>query len=321
MDFDYKSIMKIAVMGAGGMGGWLGARLASAGANVSFIARGNHLKAMRESGLKIIGADNMELPEVVATDNPQEIGYVDVILFCVKIYDTQAAASMLLPLLGPKTFVVTVQNGVESAGQISKAIGKGRTLSGAAYFPANIAAPGKIEYVGRIQGKPHIAFGEPGGGPSERAHAFATQCRSAGIDTEVFNDTEAMIWEKFCLVAATSAATAVTRQTVGIVRTDPDLRWILYRAIEEAAQTARKLGVNLEKDLESRTLDFIDQNPADGKASQLIDLERGRPLELEGLSGTVVRLGRQTGISTPVHATVYAALKPFKDGAQANKDS
>jgi 2-dehydropantoate 2-reductase len=223
---------------------------------------------------------------------------------------------MLLPLLGPRTFVVTVQNGVESARQISHVIGNGRTLSGAAYFPANIAAPGKIEYVGRIGGKPHLAFGEPGHGPSERARVFARLCRSASIDAQVCEDTEAMIWEKFCLVAATSAATALARQTVGIVRSDPDLRWLLQHTIAEAAQTARSLGVNLDENLEARTLEFIDQNPPGGKASQLIDLERGRKLELEGLSGTVVRLARQTGITTPVHATVYAALKPFLDGAR-----
>lgn len=308
-------------MGAGGMGGWLGARLASGGNEVGFIARGDHLKALQLRGLEICGADSMHLPAVFATDNPQEIGPVDAILFCVKIYDTEKAAKMLLPLLGHQTFVVTVQNGVESAQQLSRVIGKGRTLSGAAYFPANIAAPGKIEYVGRIGGKPHIAFGEPGGGASERAQVFASLCRSAAIDAQVFDDTEAMIWEKFCLVAATSAATAVTRQTVGAVRNDPDLRWLLHQAIAEAAQTARKIGVNLDEHLEARTLDFIDQNPPGGKASQLVDLERGRQLELEGLSGTVVRLGRQSGISTPVHATVYAALKPFKDGAELNMDS
>ena len=301
-------------MGAGGMGGWLGARLAAGGSEIAFVARGEHLRAMQANGLEIRGADSLQLASVFATDKPEEIGPVDVVLFCVKIYDTQAAANMLLPLLGPQTFVVTVQNGVESANQISAVIGKGRTLPGAAYFPANIAAPGIVEYVGRIGGRPHIAFGEPDQGPSARARTFARLCRCAGIDAQVADDTKAMIWEKFCLVAATSAATAVSRQTVGVVRGDPDLRSLLKRAIAEAAQTARGLGVNLDENIETRTLEFIDQNPPGGKASQLIDLERGRKLELDGLSGAVVRLGMQTGIATPVHATVYAALKPFKDG-------
>lgn len=309
--------MKIAVMGAGGMGGWLGAKLAAAGNEVGFIARGAHLEAMRTSGLTVSGAESLRLSDFAATDKPDDIGPVDVILFCVKLYDTESAASALVPLLGPKTFVVTVQNGVESADRIGQIIGNGKTLAGAAYFPANIAAPGEITYVGRIQGKPHIAFGEPGNGPSERAHEFAGICRAAGIDTDVFDDTESMIWEKFCLIAGTSAATALTRQTVGMVRSDPDMRWMLSEAIAEAARIGRKLGIALPDEVESQTLAFIDNNPPNGKSSQLIDLERGRRLELEGLSGVVIRLGRQTGVPTPVHCTVYAALKPFMDGAPA----
>ena len=306
--------MRIAVMGAGGMGGWLGAKLSASGSDVSFIARGAHLEALRTNGLRVSGADSVHLTEVIATDRPEEIGTVDVVLFCVKLYDTESAASALAPLLGPETFVVTVQNGVESAGRIARIIGDGRTLAGAAYFPANIAAPGEIAYVGRIKGKPHIAFGEPGAGPSDRAQAFAEICRGACIDADVFDDTESMLWEKFCLIAGVSASTALTRQTVGAVRSDPDSRWMLAEAIGEAARIGRALGVALQDGVEAHILDFIDHNPPNGKSSQLIDLERGRRLELEGLSGAVVRLGRQTGVPTPVHATVYAALKPFIDG-------
>ncbi len=210
---------------------------------------------------------------------------------------------------------MTVQNGVESTDRIGKVIGDGRTLAGAAYFPANIAAPGEVAYLGRIEGKPHIAFGEPGAGSSKRACAFAEICRAAAIDAEVFEDTDLMIWEKFCLIAGTSASTALTRQTVGVVRNDPDMRWFLSEAIAEAARVGRRLGVALADDTETRILDFIDHNPPNGKSSQLVDLERGRRLELDGLSGAVVRLGKQAGVPTPVHATVYAALKPFVDGA------
>lgn len=309
--------MRIAVMGAGGMGGWLGAKLASSGNEVVFIARGAHLEAIRANGLKVSGGDPLHLTEIVATDRPDEVDPVDAVLFCVKLYDTESAANALAPLLGPETFVVTVQNGVESAERIARIVGDGRTLAGAAYFPANIAAPGEIAYVGRIEGKPHIAFGEPGAGPSKRAHAFAGVCRAAGIDAEVFDDSESMIWEKFCLVSGTSAATALTRQTVGAVRSDPDMRWMLAEAIGEAARIGRKLGVALPDDMEARTLAFIDNNPPHGKSSQLVDLERGRRLELEGLSGAVIRLGKKTSVPTPVHATVYAALKPFIDGTPA----
>ena len=306
--------MRIAVMGAGGMGGWLGAMLAGSGVEVSFIARGEHLQAMRKSGLRISGADSLHLGKVFATDKPEHIGPVDVVLFCVKLYDTQAAASALAPLLGPDTYVLTIQNGVESAQRISDVIGKNRTLSGCAYFPSNIAAPGEIHYVGRIEGKPHIAFGEPDGGSSHRAVKLSKLCLQAKIDSEVCEHTQVMIWEKFCLVAATSATTALTRQTVGTVRSDPHMRWLLIQAIAEAAAVGRKLGIALDENLELETLAFIDHNPAHGKASQLVDLERGRPLELDGLSGTVVRLGQQVGVATPVHTTVYAALKPFISG-------
>ena len=310
--------MKIAIMGAGGMGGWLGAKLAAAGRGVAFVARGAHLEAIRANGLRVTGAESLHLKDVVATDRPEEIGRVDCVIFCVKLYDTESAAGALAPLLGAKTFVVTVQNGVESAERIATIIGKGRTLAGAAYFPANIASPGEIAYIGRIEGKPHIGFGEPGAGASNRACDFAEICRAAAIDVEVFEDTDLMIWEKFCLVAGTSAATALTRQPVGVVRSDPDMRWMLSEAIGEAARIGRGLGVALGDDVEARILDFIDHNPADGKSSQLVDLERGRRLELEGLSGAVVRLGRQAGIATPIHATAYAALKPFLNGTFAD---
>jgi 2-dehydropantoate 2-reductase len=309
--------MRIAIMGAGGMGGWLGAKLLAAGNDVHFIARGAHLDALRRNGLEVSGGDSLSLSDVAATDKPDEVGPVDAILFCVKLYDTEPAARALAPLLGAETFVVTVQNGVESAEHIASVIGPGRTLAGAAYFPANIAAPGRIAYIGRIEGKPHIAFGEPGTGPSERAHGFAALCRAAGIDADVFDDTESMIWEKFCLIAGTSASTALTRQTVGVIRNDPDMRWMLSEAVGEAVRVARGLGVTLPDEIQSRTLEFIDNNPADGKSSQLVDLERGRRLELDGLSGAVIRLGKQTGVPTPVHRTVYAALKPFVDGSPA----
>jgi len=307
--------MRIAIMGTGGMGGWLGARLAAAGNDVCFIARGAHLEALQTNGLKVTGADSLYLENVTATDQPETLGTVDVVLFCVKLYHTETAAKSITPLLGDESFVVSVQNGVESAARISNVIGPGRTLAGSAYFPGHIVSPGEIAHVGRIKGKPHIAFGEPGAGPSERAHAFAQTCNAAGIDADVFEDTDLSIWEKFCLIAGTSSSTALSRQTIGTVRDDPDMNWVLTQAVGEAARVGRKLGIDLGDDIEARTLDFINHNPGHGKSSQLIDLERGGQLELEGLSGAVVRLGKQVGVPTPVHATVYAALKPFIAGA------
>jgi len=307
--------VRIAVMGAGGMGGYLGAKLARGGHEVALIARGSHLEALRRRGLRISGAESLEVTGVLATDRPAEIGVVDAVLFCVKLYDTEAAARLMRPVLGEDTFVVTVQNGVESAARIAAVIGPGRTLAGAAYFPANIVAPGEIAWLGRMAGKPLIACGEPGGGPSPRAHAFAQVCNEAGVEAAVFDDTERMVWEKFCLMAGSSAATALARQPIGPVRSDPDARWMLARAVGEAAAVGRALGVALPGDIEQRVLGFLDATPANGKSSQLVDLERGRRLELEWLSGTVARLGREHGIPTPIHRTVYAALKPYASGA------
>ena len=306
--------MRIAVMGAGGVGGYLGAKLACGGHEVALIARGAHLRALRRHGLRISGAESLEVPDLLATDRPAEIGAVDAVLFCVKLYDTEAAARLLRPVLGEGTFVVTVQNGVESAARIAAVIGPGRTLAGAAYFPANIAAPGEIAWLGRMEGKPLIAFGEPGDGPSPRAHAFAQVCNEAGVEAEVFDDTERMLWEKFCLIAGSSAATSLTRQPIGPVRSDPDARWMLAQAVGEAAAVGRARGVALAEDVEERVLGFLDSSPPNGKSSQLVDLERGRRLELEWLSGTVVRLGSEHGVPTPIHRAVYAALKPYASG-------
>ena len=307
----------MAIMGAGGMGGYFGAKLVAAGDDVTFIARGDHLAAMRRTGLQISGAENFQVGNLRATDDPARVAPVDAVLFCVKLYDTEIAAVTIKPLLHEQTVVLTVQNGIESSARIDAVIGAGRTLAGAAYFPASIKAPGEIAYLGCIAEKPHVAFGEAGAGASERAQALSSVFQAAGIRAEVCVDTELMLWEKFCLMAGTSAATSLTRQTIGVVRSDPDMRALLASAIAEAAQVGRALGVELDADVEQRVLGFLDGNPADGKSSQLTDLERGRRLELDGLSGALVRLGREHGIPTPTHTSVYAALKPFRDGSRS----
>lgn len=306
--------MRIAVMGAGGVGGYLGAKLARAGTEVAFIARGAHLEAMRARGLRISGAEELVVDEVTATDETAEIGAVDAVLFCVKLYDTDAAARLLPPLLHPETFVVTLQNGVESAERIGQVIGAGKTLAGAAYFPASIAAPGEIVFRGAIGGKPLLELGEAGAGASRRCERLAGLFTGAGISARVTGDSDAMLWEKFCWIAGVSGATTITRQDTGTLRADPDMRWLFEACVAECAAVGRARGVALDPDLESRLIELLDDNPARGKASQLVDLERGRPLELEGLSGAVHRLGREAGVRTPVTSTIYAALKPFVTG-------
>lgn len=306
--------MKIAIMGSGGVGGYLGGKLAAGGNDVGFIARGPHLAAMRESGLRIRGAETVDIPVVKAIETPALFGPVEMILFSVKLRDTDAAAEAILPIVGPHTMVLTLQNGIDNISRIGALVGKGHLLGGAAFFPASISAPGEITYHGRTEARPHIAFGEPLGGYSDRVSALLAVFNTAGIVAEGSLDTDLMLWEKFLLVAGTSAATTLTRSTFGEVRSDPDMRWLLREAIAEAERVGRAAGVRFETDVVENTLAAIDTNPADGKASQLVDLENGRPLELDGLSGALVRLGRQLNVPTPVHSTVFAALKPFKDG-------
>ncbi len=306
--------MKIAIMGAGGVGGYLGGMLAAAGEDVTFVARGTHLEALRRDGLRILGADAVHIPEIAATDTPGDIGVVDAVFFCVKLYDTAEAAKAIAPIVGRKTLVLTLQNGIESVRDVGSVVGKEAMLGGAAYFPANISAPGEITFYGRIGPHPHIVFGEPGGGKSERVGALLEVCRNAGIEAEGCADTDRMLWEKFLLVAANSAVTSVTRCTVGAVRADPDLHWLQREAVIEAERVGRAAGIAFDDDKVAQVIAALDANAPDSKSSQLVDLESGRRLELDGLSGAIVRLGRELGLPTPVHATVYAALKPYRDG-------
>jgi 2-dehydropantoate 2-reductase len=305
--------MRISIMGAGGVGGYLGAKLCAAGNEVVFVARGAHLVALKSDGLILKGVEPLKVAHVECTDDPSSIGPVDVVLFCVKLYDTVGAAELIAPMVAGHTGVITLQNGIDSVPSVGAIVGAEQVLGGAAYFPANITAPGEVTYFGKIASKPHIAFGEPGGGVSQRANDYATAFRRAGIEVDVPSDTDRMLWEKFLLIAGVSASTTLCRANVGAVRGDPDMRWMMRESIEEAARVAHAAGVGLPADVTDQVMAILDANPADGKSSQLVDLENARRLELEGLSGAVVRAGLRYGVPTPVHRTVYAALKAFAD--------
>lgn len=296
-------------MGTGGVGGFLGARLALAGNDVTFVARGEHLRALQRKGLKVDGVKPAFVPGVLATDAPEGTGIPELILFCVKLYDSDDAATVLKPVVGPDTTILTLQNGVESSATLAGHFNEQQILAGAAYFPANITAPGVITYLGKIAEKPHVAFGEPGAGPSARAEQIADTFREANLAAEVAQDTERMLWEKFLLIAGTSAATTLCRMPIGGIREDADRRWLLRTAIEEAHDVAVAAGVQLDADIVDTVVATLDGNPVDGKSSQLVDLENGKRLELDGLSGAIVRRGLEYGVPTPVHRTVYAALK------------
>ena len=305
--------MRIAIIGAGAIGGFFGAKLAQAGHDVVFIARGRHLQAMQSRGLTIRGdADETHLVPATARETTEGLAPVDAILFCVKLYDSEPAARACRPLLKDDTLVLTLQNGVESPDVLGAMLGRGRMLGGAAYIVVQIEAPGVIRHTGPSE---RIEFAAADPETGEDAAAFGAVCRQAGVDAHVGDDMRLLLWNKFVLLSASSSMTALTRRTMGWVRDDPVARETMIAAITETVAVARALGVPLADDIRPRTLEALDHVVgADAKASQLVDLERGKRLELEWLSGAIHRFGRQTGVPTPVHSTVYAALRPFASG-------
>lgn len=305
--------MRIAVMGAGAVGCFLGGKLALAGKDVVFIARGERLRALREEGLRLIeaGAETLVSP-IEAIDQVSDAGTVDVVLLCVKLFDLPAAIEALSPLLGPETFVVTTQNGVEAAANVAQSVGEARVIGGAVWVVASMTGPAVVECTGAWAG---IEIAQMSGERAERTEAFAAVCARAGIDCTIFDDLERMLWSKFVLLSATSATTALTRRPIGYVRDDPIALQTARACIRETITVAAARGVDLPENLESTAMhQLCREMAADAKASQLVDLEHGRPLELEHLSGAIHRMGLEAGVPTPVHTTAYAALRPFMHG-------
>ena len=306
--------MRIAVMGAGGVGGYFGAKLAAAGEEVVFVARGAHLAALRERGLRVeTNAGEIVLDSAEATDDPASTAPADIILFCVKLYDAEAAAEACRPLLKPGGWIISLQNGVESVERVSAVLGEGRTLGGAAFIGARIEQPGVIVQAG-FAADPFITFGAPDGSRPEAAVDFAARSAAAGFRATLVDDMAAALWNKFVVLGPTSALTALTRQPLGPIREDEVMRQALVQAVAETAAVGRALGVDLAEDIEEKSMASLDGLPAESKASQLLDLERGNRLEVDWLSGALHRLGKQTGVPTPAHSTVYAALRPFRQG-------
>jgi 2-dehydropantoate 2-reductase len=304
--------MEIAVMGAGGVGGYFGARLMAAGEAVSFIARGAHLAAMRRHGLSILSAKgDVHLDPVTATDDPAEIGPVDVVIFTVKLWDTEAAARACAPLLGPGTAVISFQNGVESEAILAARLGAAQVMAGVAQIGAVIAEPGTIRHTGTMA---RLVFGEPDGSASARARAFLAACEKAGIDAVLSPDIATAIWEKFVFLAPLAGVTSVTRLPVGAIAADPDTRALFRDAVAEAVAVARARGIGLDAGAVDRVIALVDGLPHEMQTSMQQDLERGTRLELPWLNGAIVRLGAEAGVATPVNRTLYAALKPYADG-------
>jgi 2-dehydropantoate 2-reductase len=303
--------MKIAIFGSGGVGGYFGGRLAAAGEDVSFLARGAHLTAMQQDGLHITSPlGDVHLPKVQATDRPQAIGPVDVVLFTVKLYDVDTSAASLAPLIGPDTVVITLQNGVEAMDMVAKHVGAEHVAGGAAYIVVVIDKPGHLRHTVAQQ----LVFGERDGRRSDRLVAFEQAGIRAGFQAKASSDVEADLWVKFVRLATWSGMTTVTRSPMGVVREDPALFAMMMKAIDEVIAVGKARGINFPPDLIDGTLGLIKNFPANSKSSMLEDLERGRRLELPWLSGAVVRLGKEAGVPTPTHEFIATILAPFVAG-------
>ncbi len=304
--------MRIAIMAAGAVGGYFGARLAAAGHEVAFIARGAHLEAIRQNGLKIESPlGDLHLKDAHATDDPAAVGPVDVVLFAVKLWDTEKSAAQAKPLLGPHTRVITLQNGVDSVERLTPILGADAVVGGTAYIATTIGSPGVIVHGGPFA---QMRCGRPGNQADPQLKVFVEAARKANIDAVLVDDIERERWEKFVFLVAMSGATGSTRMSLGPIITDPDTRALFHRLMSEVVAVGTKKGVRLAPDFVDARMRFADMAPPTFKASLLHDLERGNRLELDWLAGKVVALGKEVGVATPANEFVYAVLKLHRMG-------
>ena len=305
--------MRIAVLAAGAVGGYFGARMAAAGHDVFFIARGAHREAIEKHGLKIESVHgDLHLPKPNVTDDPAKVGPVDVVLFAVKLWDTEAAAEQARPLLGPNTRVITLQNGVDSYERIAPIVGAERAIPGVTYVATVIDRPGVIKQSSKFQS---VTCGTIDGRPDAPLAAFVDAAKAAKIDITLSGNIQRERWQKFIFLTATSGATAVTHMPMGPILADPDTRALFRNIMRETLFVGRANGVALDENYADERMEFADKNvPPTMMASMAHDLERGNRLELDWLAGQVSRLGKQLNVPTPVNDTIYAALKLHRMG-------
>jgi 2-dehydropantoate 2-reductase len=307
--------MRIAVMGAGGVGGYFGGRLAQAGHEVAFVARGRQLEALRTHGLRVESPlGDFQLPGVAATSQPGEIGPVDLVLFTVKLWDTREAAEAIKPLLGASTAVVSFQNGVVKDDILRQALGNGHVIGGVTYIAATIAEPGVIRHSGPLQ---KLVFGEYDGSRSPRVRRFRDACADSGIDAEISDQIEQAIWEKFVFLVGLSGTTSLARSPIGPIRSHPRSRAFLRDVMAEVVQVAIAQGVPLPVGYAEERLAFSDQVPAGMTSSMHHDLEQGHRLEVAWLSGDVVERGARLGVATPCNRAIYDILSVHSEGRPA----
>jgi 2-dehydropantoate 2-reductase len=300
--------VKIGVVGAGGVGGYFGGRLAEAGNDVYLLARGPHLAAIRANGLRVRSVKGDFVAPVLATGDPGEIGQCDAILFCVKSYDSREAAAGLAPMLGEETAVVSLQNGVDNEETIAAVIGADKVLGGAAFIFSTITEPGVVAHTG---GPARLVFGEIDGVRTDRVERLLAACRAAGIDADVPSDIRAVLWSKFAFICAVAGMTSVVRLPLGEIRDDEDAWAMFRRLVEEVVAVGLAEGVPLAGDTVEQQIALAAAQPAGAYSSLHHDLVNGNRMELDALHGAVVRRGTRRGVPTPANAAIHAILSPW----------
>jgi 2-dehydropantoate 2-reductase len=304
--------MRIAVIGAGGIGAIYGASLAKAGADVTFVARGAHLAAMRERGLKVEGdRGEMHISPAQATDDPSDIGPVDIVLFCVKLWDVESAGAAIRPIIGPKTAVIPLQNGVDAHERLIPVLGREAVMGGTAFVTGSIVAPGIVRQTGTYQ---RMTFGELDGTISPRGKRLAELCAQAGFEGVLSPDVLVPLWDKFTMLVPLANVNALTRAPLGKYRADPDTWSLVLGSVHETVAVGRAEGINLAPDAADKAIALIRSMPDHHMTSMGNDLLRGSRLELPWFAGKVVELGRKHGVPTAVNSVVYAALKLYANG-------
>ena len=303
--------MRIAVMGAGSVGGYIGGMLARGGHDVSLIVRGEPLAAIRANGLRVIRDSEEFTVPCLATDTPADVGPVDVALLTVKTYQNATAVPAMAPLVGPKTTVLCLQNGVDSYLVPANAFGNEKVMAGAVYIEAGREGPGVVRQSGDVV---RVVFGEPDGSLSQRGRAIEEALTGSGVPAEFTGDLRTGLWCKFLFIATMAGTTAMARERLAELMPRPEWRPLVVGCLREIEAAGRANGVNFPPDIHETTLAYIEENLEDLQASLHTDVMAGRPLELETFAGAVVRAGRAAGVPTPINDVIYAMLKPLEHG-------
>lgn len=302
--------MRIAVIGAGGTGGYYGGLLAKHGHQVTFVARGAHLQAIRKNGLQVKSLfGDFSIVPAQATDDPSQVGEVDLVLFCTKTYDTDEAVQKMRPLIGPATTVLSLQNGIDAAERIGRVIGMEHMIAGATWISSAVEAPGVIKHMSEFR---RVVIGELDGRVTPRVQAVYEAFKETGVTVELSDDIQKVLWTKYVFISAASGFGALTRLPMGEYRSVPETRGMIVNLMREVEAVARAHGVALDSDVVERSLAFMDQAAPHIKASMQLDVETGRRTELESMIGAIGRKGRERGVPTPVADMIYALLLPVE---------